>query len=804
MIGLAQTSELLGYTSIACWLGAQFPQVVENYQRRSCEGLSLPFIANWFLGDASNLVGCILTHQLPFQTYLAIYFVFVDLSLVGQYVYYQWWLKPSSPTHIKTRSTSAHRRRVSTSVLGSRPRYRTLSVAAANVAATAALAAQQEELRGHREQGTNLHHDSRLVGSSTNLLSREADDDEGLDDNLVNALADSFHSEGGRNIGRKRVFWSMERHGRRSSSSNQRYGTDTTTDHEEPQTTITPATRHNTVTSRQSAGLAFLSIFALFSVGNLVGHKDNVGSIIVPRNVRIRTDPSLESIPISPHSAQTIDFDELDSYAPSSKETVHTSHITVQIPSNISLTAHPEASGERIIGRIFSWLCTTLYLTSRLPQIWKNFARKSVEGLSVYLFIFAFLGNLFYVLSILSNPQAHQPLPASREFIKESIPYLLGSGGTFVFDVTIVMQVMIYRRKPRNVRRGRRRSIVAREEEETGLLAGDSVERHPGNESMVHSRDRTCSIHRLVLDYLTHSGYITSAQTFLSDSTVRHIDMDGDEVLDSKRELGEHSELSETTVKRAQLRNQIRYEILCGRIAEAVNIVNEHFPSLLSMEGSTNTTQSSSTVDYLPPTSVNPAHLLLNVRIQAFVEACRTVPLEYPHKSESDNSATTTSINGHPTVSTDGPETIDQQTALLKSAQKLHALANTLPTKKENERYMKELTNVVGLMAYRIPETSPVASYLSQERRDALAEQIDKAILCRLELPVISRLELLMRESCTTWDFLHNLKVPLKTGAHLFPAGYVQPAKGEDNPVGRSMADHTRLFTHDQYRPALP
>jgi hypothetical protein len=41
-----------------------------------------------FSGDITNLVGCILTHQLPFQTYLAAYFVFVDLSLVAQYIYY--------------------------------------------------------------------------------------------------------------------------------------------------------------------------------------------------------------------------------------------------------------------------------------------------------------------------------------------------------------------------------------------------------------------------------------------------------------------------------------------------------------------------------------------------------------------------------------------------------------------------------------------------------------------------------------------------------------------------------------------
>lgn len=33
---------------------------------------------------------------------------------------------------------------------------------------------------------------------------------------------------------------------------------------------------------------------------------------------------------------------------------------------------HEEPTPEQVLGRIFAWLCTTLYLTSRLPQIWKN------------------------------------------------------------------------------------------------------------------------------------------------------------------------------------------------------------------------------------------------------------------------------------------------------------------------------------------------------------------------------------------------------------------------------------------------
>jgi uncharacterized protein with PQ loop repeat len=39
-------------------------------------------------GDTSNLIGALLTHQLPFQIYLGVYFVFIDVCLLFQWIYY--------------------------------------------------------------------------------------------------------------------------------------------------------------------------------------------------------------------------------------------------------------------------------------------------------------------------------------------------------------------------------------------------------------------------------------------------------------------------------------------------------------------------------------------------------------------------------------------------------------------------------------------------------------------------------------------------------------------------------------------
>ncbi|KAJ7271890.1 PQ loop repeat-domain-containing protein [Mycena haematopus] len=429
-------SELLGYSSIACWLGAQFPQIIKNVQLKSCAGLALPFLANWFLGDASNLIGCILTQQLPFQTWLATYFVFVDVVLVGQYLYYE-GRKPTSPPFGRRPSLSDRH-------------YRTLSVVAANVSAAAALAAQQ-------------HHEGRAS------VDRRSDDDS------FAAMADSFHSEGaGRSPTRKRVSWSTERLGKRGGSvgraplsrsafvpprltpaedsvdrgrSLQRDADTEETLRTEANAQVHESNRRSSRASRRGASLVFLSLFALFGVGTWTTGGPTTRSV----------GHVLTAVPVGYVVAVTpIETRQEIHFAPE------------DIPHHDPIPSDPSID-ERVLGRIFAWLCTTLYLTSRLPQIWKNYVRKSVEGLSMYLFIFAFLGNSFYVASILTSERVFQPPPASSEFLRESLPYLLGSGGTLMFDVTIVSQSWLYRARPR--RHGRSRTQL---EEESGLMAGEA------------------------------------------------------------------------------------------------------------------------------------------------------------------------------------------------------------------------------------------------------------------------------------------------------------------------------------------
>lgn len=84
------------------------------------------------------------------------------------------------------------------------------------------------------------------------------------------------------------------------------------------------------------------------------------------------------------------------------------------------------------------------------------------------LFLFAFIGNSLYVASILVNPQS-----SSVAFLLESLPYLLGSGGTLCFDLMILGQSWLYSDKRRARRAHERRKRASRgidAEEEAALL----------------------------------------------------------------------------------------------------------------------------------------------------------------------------------------------------------------------------------------------------------------------------------------------------------------------------------------------
>ena len=96
------------------------------------------------------------------------------------------------------------------------------------------------------------------------------------------------------------------------------------------------------------------------------------------------------------------------------------------------------------VGLYLAWGCTLVYCLSRCPQLYKNYKRKSVNGISPLLFASALMGNLTYTLSILTSCEF--AFGSNRQgFILKELPYILGSAGTIVFDIAYFYQKYLYR-----------------------------------------------------------------------------------------------------------------------------------------------------------------------------------------------------------------------------------------------------------------------------------------------------------------------------------------------------------------------
>ncbi|MCJ1469140.1 hypothetical protein MMC07_007773 [Pseudocyphellaria aurata] len=116
-----------------------------------------------------------------------------------------------------------------------------------------------------------------------------------------------------------------------------------------------------------------------------------------------------------------------------------------------------------IWGQIFGYLCAVLYLGSRVPQLLLNHRRKSTEGVSILFFLFACVGNLTYVFSILAYEPSCARVAGGGEYDDDNFcgrgewsskyaryvlvnaSWILGSAGTLGLDLMIFAQFCWYR-----------------------------------------------------------------------------------------------------------------------------------------------------------------------------------------------------------------------------------------------------------------------------------------------------------------------------------------------------------------------
>ncbi|MBN3299725.1 LAAT1 protein, partial [Amia calva] len=89
-------SVVIGLLSMLCFLLSTLPQVYEAYRHGKVEqAVSMGFLLFLLSGDLSNFAGCYLTNQLPIQIVTAVFYIFTDVILISQFLYYKWKNKKS-------------------------------------------------------------------------------------------------------------------------------------------------------------------------------------------------------------------------------------------------------------------------------------------------------------------------------------------------------------------------------------------------------------------------------------------------------------------------------------------------------------------------------------------------------------------------------------------------------------------------------------------------------------------------------------------------------------------------------------
>lgn len=314
------------------------PQIIENFRRRSADGLSLLFLGIWLAGDVFNILGAVFQSVLPTMIILAVYYTLADIVLLGQCLYYRGLLP------------FERYRRGLVPESGRDEEDATTTTTTGNRDSAAA------------EQSPLLHHEGDSQRRRRSFREHLSNVD-GTHLSPAVPIIDPPHVDA---------------------------------------TTSLQHTARKSATPLQKVAFNMFAVALVFAAGVSGWYISSMVSTTSPEDHRRgRTETSLK-----------FDF----------------------------------------MGQVFGYLCTALYLGSRIPQLLLNYQRKSTEGISLLFFLFACLGNLTFVLSIFAFVPVcaeEQCAPGeSRDiylrYLVVNAPWLIGSLGNLLQDMFVFVQFVMY------------------------------------------------------------------------------------------------------------------------------------------------------------------------------------------------------------------------------------------------------------------------------------------------------------------------------------------------------------------------
>lgn len=343
-------------------------------------------------------------------------------------------------------------------------------------------------------------------------------------------------------------------------------------------------------------------------------------------------------------------------------------------------------------------------------------------------------------------------------------------------------------------------------------------------------------------------GLLSLAEEGSKEKSINNVEEKKDDRNSSINNSSNGEELSVEDLQTIRTRKAIKDCIMNGRIKQAIELCNKHFPNVLNgpaleanlpisgQEKETNGKKNGSEVEWiLPtnPTSLDPAHLSLNLQIQSFIECVRAASVNSaisstpnlhainPHQGASAmpnmhsvvsntpgiasaTSAISRSASPAPSsvssagsinsgngmsasMNSNGGSSDPNLLGALQGAQKLWSDVQKLPAY-WRAMYLKELESVTSMLAYRDLPKSPVMKYLDQSRRVALAEQINSAIMLRTGKPSQPLIESAVRQTTFCWSTLANEKITLPANHWMFRSGAIIGSDGFEGGISSAVS----------------
>eukprot|EP00195_Chlamydomonas_chlamydogama_P007943 CAMPEP_0202896704 /NCGR_PEP_ID=MMETSP1392-20130828/5649_1 /ASSEMBLY_ACC=CAM_ASM_000868 /TAXON_ID=225041 /ORGANISM="Chlamydomonas chlamydogama, Strain SAG 11-48b" /LENGTH=430 /DNA_ID=CAMNT_0049582149 /DNA_START=371 /DNA_END=1663 /DNA_ORIENTATION=+ len=386
----------LGFMSLGFWVTSQIPQYISNIKNQSSEALSVWFVAQLFLGDTLNLLGCLVQgQQLPTTTYLAMYFVMSDVFLLMQYIYYG---------ALQARKKKQFER------------------AASRIASMRKQASRHHSHRHHHHR----HHSQLHSDQSTFLSLGRSFSDNIYEDQEAPEIADHAAV-----YGRPEV--PLQPHDAPGAA---------------PGTATTGASVATTVAVAAASTLSIVALGTAFWGSHLTQ-----GASPYPSPQQSLQRHLLSSLGQTHHQQQG----GLSSLADSAASSTGSSSGVLlhgiwggaywqEDPGDYD----PDDGGsswwtdpkfwQMVAGTLFGYMATVMYLSSRISQIVRNMRRRSAEGLAKAMFCLTMSANICTGFSILLRLR-------DMEQFRAQLPWICGAFGTVALDLTIFTQVVKYHKE---------------------------------------------------------------------------------------------------------------------------------------------------------------------------------------------------------------------------------------------------------------------------------------------------------------------------------------------------------------------